>query len=472
MKVFHFSAECYPVAKVGGLADVVGALPKYQNLLGLEASVIMPWYNRPFTQNHQLDLVYEGTVVLRDLYFPFQVLKETENVLGFDLYLIKIQGLTDRENVYGYQDASLQFIAFQVVALYWMRETNAIPDILHCHDHHTGLMPFLLNYAYEFQILKGKMKTIGTIHNGEYQGWMGWEMVNFLPNFDIIHGGLLDWKNTINPLAAMVKCADAFTTVSEGYLNELFQHSAGELDFLFRQEHQKAFGIVNGIDTQVWNPKTDEMIPNNYSETNFTSNKKKNKEELCDRYRLNQDLPLVSFIGRFASEKGADLLPSYIERMIIERGGDVNIFVLGSGDQTTENRLKELQHRFSGNFALELGYNESLSHLIYAASDFLIMPSRVEPCGLNQLYSMTYGTIPIVRKTGGLNDTVPDISEENGRGFQFNDADVNAVCWATHRALDFYNDKKETQKLRKRIMKIDFSWEKSAQKYITLYQNL
>ncbi len=472
MNVFHLSAECYPVAKVGGLADVVGALPKYQNKLGLKASVIMPWYNRPFTREHSFETVYDGSVNLRDRLFSYQILKETQNILGFELYMVRVEGLLDRENVYGYDDAALQFIVFQVVSLHWMRESKNIPDILHCHDHHTGLVPFMLKYGYEFQEMSTKVKTVGTIHNGEYQGWMGWEMVNFLPNFDIAHGGLLDWGNIINSMAAMVKCADVFTTVSEGYLHELLTNSGAGLENLYQQESFKSFGIINGIDTEVWSPKIDKMLVANYGLTNFVSNKKKNKDELCERYRLNQNLPLISFIGRFATEKGADLLPGIIERIIVERSGDVNFFVLGSGDANTENRLKELQYRFSGNFALDLGYNEPLSHIIYAGSDYLLMPSRVEPCGLNQLYSMTYGTIPIVRKTGGLNDTVPDISEENGRGFQFNDADVNGACWAIHRALDFEMNKKDAQKLRRNIMKIDFSWEKSTKKYIELYENL
>lgn len=472
MKVFHLSAECYPVAKVGGLADVVGALPKYQNKLGLEASVIMPWYNRPFTREYSFQTEFEGKVTLRDRELNFQILKETQNVLGFDLYMVRIEGLLDRENVYGYDDSPLQFIAFQFVSLNWMKETQNIPDILHCHDHHTGLVPFMVNHAHDFKELGSQLKTVGTIHNGEYQGWMGWEMVNFLPNFDIANGGLLDWANVINPMAAMVKCADAFTTVSEGYLQELLTNSGAGLESLYQQESFKSFGIINGIDSEVWNPKTDKMLVSNYASTNFVSNKKRNKEELCERYRLNTNLPLISFIGRFATEKGADLLPGIIERMIVERSGDVNFFVLGSGDPTTENRLEELQYRFSGNFAMDLGYNEPLSHIIYAGSDYLLMPSRVEPCGLNQMYSMSYGTIPIVRKTGGLNDTVPDVSEENGRGFQFNDADVNGACWAIHRALDFEADKKGSQKLRRQIMKIDFSWEKSTKKYIELYKNL
>lgn len=471
MKILHLSAECYPVAKVGGLADVVGSLPKYQNKIGCNASVAMPWYDSPFVHENKFENVFEGIVVLRNLQFPFKVLKEKKDVLGFPLYLIKIDGLTDRPNVYGYNDAALQYIGFQTVALYWIRENVELPDLIHCHDHHCGLIPFMKNYTYEFEKIKN-IPTVGTIHNGQYQGQMGWEMINYFPDFDLSNSGLLDWDDCINPLAAMVKCAHAFTTVSEGYLNELMNGKGAGLESLYRQESQKGFGIVNGIDTEVWNPKTDKFLVENYGPTNFVSKKRINKKELYQRYGLNESLPLVSFIGRFAFEKGADLLPDIVERSIMENGGDVNFMVLGSGDKNVENRLKDLAHRYQGNFGLETGYNEPLSHLIYAASDYLIMPSRVEPCGLNQLYSMTYGTIPIVRKTGGLRDTVPDISEENGRGFQFEDSDVNGACWAINRALNFESNQKESRALKRKIMKIDFSWEKSAEKYLDLYKKI
>lgn len=471
MKIYHLSAECYPVAKVGGLADVVGALPKYQNQLGCDASVVMPWYDRPFVREHKFENVFDGTVILRDRHFNFAVLKEKRDSLGFPLYLIKIDGLTDRPNVYGYEDSGLQFIGFQTVALYWIRESKILPDLIHCHDHHTGFIPFLMNYSSEFERLRG-IPTVGTIHNGQYQGQMSWEMVNYLPNFNLSDGGLLDWDHCINPMAALVKCANAYTTVSEGYLSELMNDKGAGLESLYLQESQKAFGIVNGIDTDVWNPKTDSNLIENYTVSKFVTKKRANKNELCERYKLNQDLPLVAFIGRFATEKGADLLPEIISRVIMERSGDVNFMVLGSGNQEIEHKLWDVHHRFIGNFGFESGYNEALSHIIYAGADYLLMPSRVEPCGLNQMYAMRYGTIPIVRKTGGLNDTVPDIEENDGRGFQFNDADVNGACWAIHKALDFENDTKNSRKLRRKIMKIDFSWTKSAQKYLDLYKNL
>lgn len=471
MKIYHLSAECYPVAKVGGLADVLGALPKYLNKLDYEASVVMPWYDRPFVKEHKFETVFEDELKMGGLKFHFKVFKEKTNKLGFELFLVKIDGLTDRQEVYGYEDASLQFIGFQTAALNWIQSLDTLPDIIHSHDHHCGLVPFMMKYSSQFKKLKD-IPTVGTIHNGQYQGQMSWDMVSYLPDFHSSNSGLLDWDDCINPMAAMVKCAYAFTTVSEGYLNELMDEKGAGLESLYRQEKQKAFGIVNGIDTEVWNPNTDKFLAANYNPHNFVSKKRINKNELCKRYNLNKGLPLISFIGRFAFEKGADLLPGIIERMIREKSGDVNFMVLGSGSPETEQMLWDLSHKFGGNFGFESGYNEPLSHLIYAASDFLLMPSRVEPCGLNQLYAMKYGTIPIVRKTGGLKDTVPDISTDEGRGFQFRDADENGACWAIHRALDFENDSTKSKRLRRKIMKIDFSWENSAQKYIALYENL
>ena len=467
MKVFHLSMECYPVAKVGGLADVVGALPKYQNKMGLDASVIMPWYNKPFFYNHEFEIVFDGFIHQSFHMYQVQVYREKNNTLGFELYLVKIPGLLDRENVYGYGDESQQFIAFQHGVLHWLSAMQIRPDILHCHDYHTGLVPFMIENCYEFRFLKG-VKTIGTIHNGEYQGSMDWQMSGFLPYFDGWKWGLLDWNKRINPMAAMIKSCNAFNAVSVGYLEELFYSFQG-LEPLMNQERQKAFGIINGIDTEVWNPETDEMLKFNYNKDYAEEGKWENKKMICEQYGLNPNLPLFGFIGRFAGEKGADLLPGIIEKSIRETNGSLNIMVLGSGNQALENTLKDLQSQFNINFALDLGYKEYLSHQIYASADFLLMPSRVEPCGLNQMYAMRYGTIPIVRYTGGLRDTVHDISS-GGSGINFTNAGVEDAVHAIKRALHIYSRKDLMKDLIYNNMSFDFSWEKSAKNYLELYQ--
>ena len=468
MKIFNLSIECYPVAKVGGLADVVGALPKYLNKIeGVEASVIMPWYNKPFVHDHSFEIVFDGWIHQRRQMFQVQVMKERSKVLGFDLYLVKIPGLLDRDNPYGYWDESQQFLAFQHGVLHWLSAMEIRPDILHCHDYHTGLVPFMVEYCPEFSFLKG-VKTVGTIHNGEYQGQMSWEMTSYMPWFYGENWGLLDWDGYINPLASMIKCCHAFNAVSEGYLNELLQNFHG-LEVLVRNERNKAYGIINGIDVEVWDPATDSFLDFHYSRKNAQEGKLKNKKEICKEYGLNEDLPLFSFIGRFAGEKGADLLPEIVWKSIQQTYGAINIMVLGSGDPYIERELTHLNAAFS-NFALDLGYKEYLSHRIYASSDFLLMPSRVEPCGLNQMYAMRYGTIPIVRYTGGLRDTVEDIST-GGSGFNFGAATADDAVHAMHRALFVYRQQELMKDLVQKNMSYNFSWEKSAEKYMEMYRH-
>jgi len=468
MTIFHLSTECYPVAKVGGLADVVGALPKYQNKIKeVNAKVVMPWYNKHFVYDYDFEIVFDGFIHQGSNMLQVQVMKETTDVLGFELFMVKIPGLLDRENPYGYEDESFQFLAFQQGVLHWLTAMKIRPDVLHCHDYHTGLIPFMIENCEEFEFLKG-VKTIGTIHNGEYQGMMNWDMINYMPAFDHHKWGLLDWNGFINPLASMIKCCSAFTTVSEGYLEELFVSFRG-LESLVREEFSKAYGIINGIDTDVWNPQTDPMIDFNFNSKNALKIKKKNKAKLCKEYGLNPELPLFAFIGRFATEKGADLLPDLIWRSIKQSFGGLNIIVLGSGNAYIEQQLKELDSVYS-NFATDIGYKEHLSHKIYASADFLLMPSRVEPCGLNQMYAMRYGTVPVVSYTGGLRDTVKDITT-GGSGLNFTYPGVDDIIHAMSRALNVYKNKAQMDELVLSNMKFDFAWEKSAEKYLTLYKN-
>lgn len=467
MNVYHLSMECFPVAKVGGLADVVGALPKYQNKIeGMDARVVMPWYNKPFVHDHDFKTVFDGYIHQGPNMLRVHVMQERSSVLGFDLFLVQIPGLLDRDNPYGYHDESYQFLAFQHAVLHWLTAMKIRPDVLHCHDYHTGLIPFMIENCPEFSFLKG-VKTIGTIHNGEYQGQMAWEMLQFFPwingNTDL---RILDWSGYINPLATMIKCCHAFNAVSGGYMEELFYSFKG-LEPLVRQEHQKASGIINGIDTEVWDPKTDEYLDYNFSAENARQGKWINKKKLCEEYGLNPDLPLFGFIGRFAGEKGADLLPDIVWQSIQQTYGALNIIILGSGERHTEERLSELSWHYS-NFALDLGYKEYLSHKIYASADFLIMPSRVEPCGLNQMYAMRYGTVPIVRYTGGLRDTVQDISS-GGAGINFGEATAADAVHAVKRALHLYQEKDKMKTLIKTNMNFDFSWHKSAGNYVNLY---
>ncbi|HEY1007332.1 MAG TPA: glycogen/starch synthase, partial [Sphingobacteriaceae bacterium] len=404
MRVIHLSAECYPVAKAGGLGDVVGSLPKYLQTLGVTSSVIMPYYEKPFVAGHEFRTVFEGSIQLQDRHLPFSVLKEAQSSLGFDLFLIFIPGLLDRPEIYSYPDERVQFLAFQLAFLEWLIRQPEKPDVLHCHDHHTGLIPFMINHAYRYNTLS-TLPTVFTIHNGQYQGMMDWENAGLLPAFDPHVSGLLDWDGLINPLASAIKCCWTYTTVSPGYLQELFSN-AGSLSRLFMMEQQKGYGILNGIDTAVWDPARDSMLIRPYSIRTVKKGKSVNKQERCTRYHLDETKPLIAFIGRLVGEKGADLLPEIILRSLQDMPGEVNFLVLGSGEKFIEYELKELNEKHPAECAVYIGYNEELSHHVYAAADFLLMPSRVEPCGLNQLYSLRYGTMPVVCSTGGLKDTV------------------------------------------------------------------
>lgn len=471
MEILHISAECYPVAKAGGLGDVVGALPKYQNRLGHTAKVVMPMYRTKFLYENEWELVHEGGSYLGSNWFRYAVIKEKTNKLGFDLYLIDINGLLDREMVYGYDDDTERFTSFQIAFIDWISKWQHKPDVVHCHDHHTGLIPFMMKYCYGYQSLNS-IRTVITIHNGQYQGWMDWNKSRYIPWYDDWKSGLLEWDGRINPLASAVKCADRVTTVSPSYMEEL-RISANGLENLFEFERGKCVGILNGIDNDIWDPSSDPMLSVNYNAKTVTKGKLGNKKEICTAFNLNPDWPLFIFIGRLVGEKAAEILPAVISESIEKHKGLLNFIVLGSGHTQNESDLLRLESMVRSNFKCYIGYNEKLAHQLYASADFLLMPSQVEPCGLNQMYALRYGTVPMVRNTGGLRDTVIDIADESGKGYGliFNFAtswDVNA---SINRAMGWYFDQPGIlTTARKRMMAIDNSWENSAQQYINVYE--
>ena len=470
MEILHVSAECYPVAKAGGLGDVVGALPKYQNQLGHIAKVVMPMYRTKFLYENDFDLVHKGSFGMGVYWFNYTIIKEKTNKLGFDLYLVDINGLLDREAVYGYDDDTERFTAFQIAVVDWLAKWNHHPDVVHVHDHHAGLVPFMMQYCNAYKHL-ANVPTVLTIHNAQYQGWMGWEKSSYLPGWDTKEWGKLDWKNKINPLASAVKCVRKVTTVSPSYLEEM-RHNANGLESLFEYERGKCSGILNGIDTAVWDPSVDTYIKPNFGQKDAALGKLGNKKVLCNLFNLDIEKPLFVFIGRLVHEKAADLLPQAIYDAIYHLEGKMNFLVLGSGELAVELELENMKTQLMGYYNSKIGYNEQLSHQMYAGADFLLMPSRVEPCGLNQLYAMRYGTVPIVRNTGGLSDTVIDIGDTNGYGIRFNDATVWDITYSIHRALELYNQPKLLKQVKLKLMKLDFSWEVSADKYIKLYQEL
>ncbi|SDW88876.1 starch synthase [Lutibacter oricola] len=467
MKILHISAECYPIAKVGGLADVVGSLPKYQNNQNVTSEVIMPYYNNKFTNQNEFKSIYEGKVNLDVNEYEFRILTPTSIDLGYNLFLVDIPELLFKDYVYSNDDTE-RFFAFQLAVLNWVTIWENKPTTLHCHDHHTGLIPFLISESYVYSDLKD-IPTVFTIHNAQYQGWFSHDKVNMFPEFNFDHVGLLDWGGSINPLAAAIKCAWKVNTVSPSYMEEL-KFEANGLEHLLSAESEKCVGILNGIDTDVWNPETDSYLIKNYKTSTVQSGSKENKKWLCNEFNLDEKKPLFAFIGRLVGEKGSDLFPE-VFRAVLEKN-ECNILLLGSGNNEVENALNELKGDFEGTYNAFIGYDERLSHIIYAGADFLLMPSRVEPCGLNQMYSLRYGTIPVVRSIGGLKDTVIDISKENGFGICHNEVNKEEIVTAIDRAVELYKNQTAYKKHRKNIMSIDHSWGASAKEYINLYQNL
>ncbi len=479
IEVLHISAECYPAAKTGGLGDVVGSLPKYMTQAGVLTAAILPKYGTKWIAGRNWVTVYSGAIRVDWRHVGFSIQQEHGNHLGFPLFVVDIPGLYDRPGIYNdpasgapYGDELERYVVFQQAVLQWLLSfsDDERPRVLHCHDHHSGLIPFMVKFCPEYRRLS-ETPTVFTIHNGQYQGMCSWNNLHLFPYFDSWARNLLDWNGILNPMASAVKCAWAVTTVSQSYLYELHQSSLG-LESLFRDEWRKQYGIINGIDADVWDPTTDPMIAHRLEDNDIQAFKKKNKQVLCEWFGLPEDQPIVSFIGRMVGEKGCDLLPDAY-RNFIQAGGEGSFLVLGTGEPWTQNQFRSMAHQYPGRFNAVIDYNEALSHQIYAGSDFLIMPSRVEPCGLNQLYSMRYGTIPIVRSVGGLKDTVPDVAEPDGagRGIRFDNLSLDDIGYALHRATAmWHNEPGIVGGIRERIMAINFSWEGTIEKYFHVYR--
>src|SRR6056297_3546719 len=335
MNVIHVSAECYPIAKVGGLGDVVGSLPKYQQQAGVDAKVVMPLYNNKFTAAHKFESVYESSLILGEDNYSYRILKLKKDVLDIEVLFVDIPELLFKDYVYS-EDDTARFTAFQIAVMDWILTLKPEPSIIHCHEHHTGLIPFMAQECSKYKALN-QIPLILTIHNAQYQGWFAHDKVHFLPAFDISNIGLLDWDGVINPLAAGIKCAWRVTTVSPSYMEEL-QQAANGLESLLSHENQKCVGILNGIDADVWNPETDEFITKNYSAKNIQTGKTANKKWLCKEFGFSASKPLFAFIGRLVLEKGADLLPEVFDEILSKK--QCNILVLGSGNPEVEDNLK------------------------------------------------------------------------------------------------------------------------------------
>ncbi len=467
MLVIHISTECYPVIKNGGLADVIGALPKYLIKNDIDSRVIIPFIDNNFTQSEELIKVFENSFFFGSEKIPFSIYQNTS--LDFDLYFVHIPNLLDRFNVYGYEDDAVRFLAFQIASLEWLKTWNKKIDLLHCHDHNAGLIPFFTKYSYQFEMM-AEIPVVFTAHNTIYQGIMSWDMLRWFPCFEPVHTHLLTWKGSVNSMAAGIKCADQVTTVSPNYMDQLCLDSHG-LEYVFQTNRYKCSGILNGIDESIWDPETDFMIKENYTISKVRKGKAANKKYLYQLFELDEQYPLLVFIGKLSVNKGGDVLEKVIEKSL-KSGLQFNFLVMGKGNYEITRSLELLERSHKSRFSLIQDFDESLAHKLFAGADFYLMPSREEPCGLGQMYSLKYGTVPIVSSVGGLEDTVKNFEEKGGYGIKFSYFSIDDIVFSISKAEKIYQDKGLLNTLRKRMMSLDFSWTNQARQYINLYQKI
>lgn len=475
MKILFIAAEGAPFAKTGGLGDVIGALPKSLVKNGNEVAVILPYYDmvdQKFGEEAKDLLSFYTNVGWRHQYVGIKEIVK-DNVT---FYFIDNQYYFFRGHIYGDWDDGERFAYFQLAALEAMEKINVIPDILHVHDYHTAMIPFLLKEKYHWIAAYQKIRTVFTIHNIEFQGQFGSEMLGdlFGVGSERYVDGTLKWNNCLNWMKAGVLYADRVTTVSPSYANEIQSSAFGKgLDQIMRMESGKLSGIINGIDTDLYNPKTDPYVNYPFSVKDLKG-KQENKKELQKRLGLpiNEDIPLVGIVSRLTDQKGFDILVSELENMLQQ---DLQMVVLGTGYHQYEAAFSWFAQHYPEKMSANITFDLGLAQAIYASADIFLMPSAFEPCGLSQMMAMRYGTIPVVHEIGGLKDTVIPFNpfEKTGTGFGFNHF---SGFWMTNTlmfALDIYRHHKDDwQVLQKNAMTADFSWDTASLAYEQLYQEL
>ncbi len=472
LKVLFVSSEITPYAKSGGLGDVIGSLPKALREMGVDARVVFPKYERLNTESLG-EPEYLGTLqVTLGWRNQRAAVYKVENTIP--TYMISNDYYFSRDMFYGYGDDFERFAFFSKAALLMMNLIDFIPDVIHFNDWQTGLGPLFLRDELGGFVDFGNIKTLYTVHNLQYQGLFSRDVLGSVGlNDGYFTGDKLEFYNNISYMKAALVYADAISTVSETYAHEIQTPQYGfGMDGVLREKSYKLQGILNGIDTEQYDPETDKKIYTNFSKDTLDL-KLKNKTQLQQHLNLPQrDVPMISIISRLADQKGFDLIGVAIEELL---SMDIQLVVLGTGQGSYEHMFRHMAWRCPEKISANIFFNEDLARKIYAGSDMFLMPSLFEPCGLGQLFAMRYGTVPIVRKTGGLADTVTHYNPENqtGNGFVFNDYVANGMMWAVREALNVFNKGREYwNPIVKNAMESDFSWNKSAQKYIDLYLKL
>ncbi|MFO7621552.1 MAG: glycogen synthase GlgA [Bacteroidales bacterium] len=480
LKILLVSSECVPYAKTGGLGDVTGALPGFLNKKGHDVRVVIPFYSFIDRKKFNINVSVENVSVQMGTENIICGVSKTINSEGVPVYFIDYEPYFKRENIYhdndfnDYHDNPLRFSFLSAAALQLCRVLNFKPDIVHANDWHTAILPALLKRLCRDDPLFGDTASVLTIHNIAYQGryaryyfdYTGLGEEDFTPD-------KFECFGAVNFLKGGIQFADMVNTVSKGYASETRTIQGGYgLDPFLNEKGEDYVGILNGVDYSQWDPAIDKLIPANYTHDDLTG-KGICKNVLQKQLGLEQasETPVIGIVSRLVEQKGFYVLSECIEDIVNKM--DVQFAILGAGDNQLEKFYGNLPGRYPGKVGSYIGYNNELAHLIEAGSDLFLMPSLFEPCGLNQIYSLRYGTLPVVRATGGLNDTVENYNQDtgDGTGFKFREPDCKAIYDAVHLALDTcHNRKHHFKRLIKKAMEQNFSWENSAGEYVKLYR--
>lgn len=472
-RILFVAAEALPYVKTGGLGDVAAALPKALVKEGYDVRVVLPLYfNIP--DKFRTTMQYLGCCYV-SLAWRYQYCGVfTQKYDGVTYYFLDNEYYFKRNGIYGHYDDAERFAFFSKAALEALPIMNFTPDIIHCHDWHTGLTPVYLDVYYRNVPYCKNARTVFTIHNIQFQGKYGNEICDDILGLPADKKSLVQYQNCVNFMKGAIECSNKVTTVSPTYANEILNsyYSFGLQDILGARKY-KLSGIINGIDVETNDPATDKALFKNYDK-NTVADKAANKKGLQQMLNLDQNpnVPVIGMVTRLTEQKGMELIASVFEE-ILSKG--VQMVVLGSGDWKYESLLKDMQKRFPDKLRAVLGFSGDLASKIYAGADIFLMPSKFEPCGLSQMISMRYGTIPIVRETGGLKDTVVPYNgvTKQGTGFTFYSYNAHDMLYAIERAVGLYYDYKDDWKqLVQNAMSQDFSWNNICKQYIALYENL
>lgn len=475
LKVLVLSAEMVPFAKTGGLADVTGALPKALAKLGHDVRVALPRYGRiDPARFHMFQVVPPFPVPMDDSTEAVSIF-QTDTVPGVPVYFVNNEKYFNREGIYGYPDDGERFILYCRAALEMLRHLGWKPDIIHCNDWHTGIVPNWLKTIYKDDPFFAECATVFTIHNLQYQGLFGWRILEVagIDEYGFLHHPQIgELADVVDLMARGIHFADVINTVSERYAQEILTPEYGEkLDPLLRDRKDRLFGILNGVDYDEFNPATDRYIAQDF-DADHLDRRRANKLALQRESNLPQDpeIPLIGMVSRLADQKGFDILAACFDWMMECLG--IQFVLLGTGDQHYHNVFTEFHQKYASRAAIYLTFNAALAQKIYAGSDMFLMPSRFEPCGLGQMISLRYGSIPIVRHTGGLADTIQNFDPitNQGNGFSFERYHHVDLYTAVVRAVENYKHRDTWRLLQERGMRADFSWAASARKYVDLYR--